>query len=45
MDFYQALAATMDRLAGRVDRDAPEGSEGEHALGARLNETPPGELP
>jgi hypothetical protein len=33
MDFYRALAATMDPLARRVDRDAPEGSEEEHALG------------
>ena len=32
MDFYRALAATMDPLARRVDRDAPEGSEEEHAL-------------
>jgi hypothetical protein len=30
---YRALAATMDPLARRVDRDAPEGSEEEHALG------------
>ena len=33
MDFYRALAATMDPLAHRVDRDAPEGSEEEHELG------------
>ena len=33
MDFYRALASTMDPLARRVDRDAPEGSEEEHALG------------
>jgi hypothetical protein len=44
MDFYRALAATMDPLARRVDRDAPEGSE-KNTRWARLNETPPGELP
>ena len=33
MDFYRALAATMDPLARRVDRDAPDGSEEDHALG------------
>jgi hypothetical protein len=33
MAFYRVLAATMDPLARRVDRDAPEGSEEEHPLG------------
>jgi hypothetical protein len=33
MNFYRALAATMDPLARPVDPDVPESFEEEHALG------------